>query len=95
MSISTSDIAWVAKLSRLQLSEDELETYGEQLKKIVDFIDLLQEADTDNTEPLAHPFPVQNVFREDELQESFSPDRALQNAPERRKDFFGVPAVLE
>jgi aspartyl-tRNA(Asn)/glutamyl-tRNA(Gln) amidotransferase subunit C len=95
MSISAREIAWVAKLSRLELTPDELATYSEQLRSIVDYIDLLKEVDTTGVEPLAHPIPVQNVFRDDVATPSLPVEEALRNAPERKGDFFGVPAVLD
>ena len=95
MSITAKEIAWVAKLSRLELTPDELVTYSEQLRVIVDYIDLLNAVDTEGVLPLAHPIPVENVFREDGPQPSLPPEEALQNAPQRKDNFFSVPAVLE
>ncbi len=95
MSITAKEIEWVAQLARLKLTPEELETYGEQLRSIVDYIDLLKEVNTDDVEPLAHPLALENVFREDEPRESLSNEEALANAPERKKEYFSVPDVLE
>jgi len=62
---------------------------------IVAYVDQLQQVDTQGIEPLVHPVPVQNVFRDDEPAPSLAVGAALKNAPARRGDFFGVPAVLE
>jgi aspartyl-tRNA(Asn)/glutamyl-tRNA(Gln) amidotransferase subunit C len=95
MSLSMEDIRWVAHLARLELTEAEYDRLGRDLRAIVDYVDLLQEIDTDKVEPLAHPHDVQNVFRADEPQPSLPVDEALANSPDRRDDFFGVPAVLD
>ena len=95
MSLSADDVRWVAHLARLELSDAELETMTRHLSTILDYVDQLQQINTDNVEPLAHPLPIHNVFREDELAPSLPVDDALENAPDRRGDFYGVPAVLE
>ena len=66
MSLSRDDVAKVATLARLALSEDELAQMTSELTKIVGFVSLLEEIDTSNVEPLAHPLGTTNVFREDE-----------------------------
>ncbi len=95
MSLTPDQVRWVAHLARLKLTDAELETMTRQLSAIIDYVGQLQELNTDNVEPLAHPLPVHNVFRKDEPEASLPVDTALQNAPDRRGDFYGVPAVLE
>jgi aspartyl-tRNA(Asn)/glutamyl-tRNA(Gln) amidotransferase subunit C len=95
MSLTPDQVRWVAHLARLKLTDAELETMTRQLSAILDYVGQLQELNTDNVEPLAHPLPVHNVFRKDEPGASLPVDTALQNAPDRRGDFYGVPAVLE
>jgi aspartyl-tRNA(Asn)/glutamyl-tRNA(Gln) amidotransferase subunit C len=95
MSLDAEQVRWVAKLARLELGPNEVQAMAHQLSAILDYVAQLQQLDTTGVEPLAHPLPVQNVFRDDELAPSLSMDEALQNAPERRGDFFGVPAVLD
>jgi len=95
MSLSADTVRWVAHLARLQLTGEEIVRYQRDMSTILDYVQQLQEADTANVEPLAHPFAVSNVFREDEPATSLPVDVALQNAPDRRDDFFGVPAVFE
>jgi aspartyl-tRNA(Asn)/glutamyl-tRNA(Gln) amidotransferase subunit C len=85
----------VAKLARLEMSEGDLATMAQQLTAILGYVDQLGELNTDGVEPMAHPLPVQNVFRDDELKPSLTVDAALANAPNRLGDFFGVPAVLD
>ena len=85
----------VASLARLQLSEDDISRMNVQLSAILAYIDQLAELDTENVEPLAHPLPMQNVFRDDVPGISLSPDEALANAPSRSGNFFAVPAILD
>ena len=95
MALSRDDVRWVAHLARLELSDAELETMARQLSSILDYVNLLQQVNTDGVEPLAHPLSVQNIFRADEPAPSLPVAEVLANAPDRRGDFYGVPAVLD
>jgi aspartyl-tRNA(Asn)/glutamyl-tRNA(Gln) amidotransferase subunit C len=95
MSLTLDDVRWVAQLGRLQLSDPDLVTIARQLGAIVDYVNQLQQVNTDGVEPLYHALPIHNVFREDEPRPSLPVDEALANAPDRRGDFYGVPAVLD
>jgi len=95
MSLSADQVRWVAHLARLELSDDELAMMTPQLSAIVEYVDQLKQVNTDDVEPLAHPLPIQNVFREDEPAASLPVNEALANAPARQGDFYRVPAVLE
>jgi aspartyl-tRNA(Asn)/glutamyl-tRNA(Gln) amidotransferase subunit C len=95
MSLSIEQTRWVAQLARLHLSEPELEKLTQQLSAIVDYVNQLQQVNTDGVEPLAHALPVHNVFREDEAMPSLTVQEALANAPDRRGDFYGVPPVFD
>ena len=88
------EVRKVAKLARLDLNEADLTKMARQLSNILAYVDQLAELNTDGVEPLAHPLPVQNVFREDEPRPSLSVDEALANAPSRIGSFFGVPGVM-
>ena len=94
MSLSIDQVRKVARLARLELSEPDLARMQQQLSAILDYVDQLSQLDTTNVEPLAHPLPVQNVFRPDAEAPSLPVDEALQNAPNRVGDYFGVPAVF-
>ena len=85
----------VARLARLDLPEADLAVMAQQLTAILGYVDQLKELNTDCVEPMAHPLPVQNVFRPDELRPSLPVNEALANAPARSGDFFAVPAVLD
>jgi aspartyl-tRNA(Asn)/glutamyl-tRNA(Gln) amidotransferase subunit C len=95
MSLSPDEVRWIAHLARLELSDVELATMTRQLSAILDYVRQLQEVDTEGVEPLAHALEVHNVFRADEPAPSLPVDAALANAPDRRGDFYGVPAVLD
>ena len=95
MSLSLDEVRKVARLARLELPEDDLVRMQSQLSAILAYIDQLNELDTTDVEPMAHPLPVQNVFRPDEPAPSLPTDAALQNAPNRVGDYFGVPAVFD
>ena len=95
MALSAEQVRWVSHLARLELDADELEMMTKQLSAILDYVNQLQQVNTDGVEPLAHPLPIHNVFREDESLASLPVDAALANAPDRRGDFYGVPAVLD
>ena len=94
MALSVEDVRWVAHLSRLELPPIDLERMAEQLSAIIDYVNLLQEVNTDGVEPMAHPLPVQNVFRDDVLAASLPTDTALANAPDRHGDFYSRTLAL-
>ena len=93
--IDQAQVQKVAKLSRLELSQEELEEFTDQLSAILDYVEKMNELDTDHVEPLAHCLPVSNVFREDHVKESLGTEKALANAPERDGQFFKVPKILD
>jgi aspartyl-tRNA(Asn)/glutamyl-tRNA(Gln) amidotransferase subunit C len=95
MSLTPDEVRHVARLARLELSADELPRMADQLNRILGYIEQIQQLDTDSVEPLAHPLPVQNVFRDDEPAPSLPVDEALKNTPSRTGDYFAVPPVFD
>lgn len=95
MSLSLDEVRKVAELARLDVPESELSLLGQQLSNILDYVQQLQQLNTENVEPLAHPLDLHDVFRDDEAQPSLDPDQALANAPGRNGNYFSVPAVLD
>ena len=93
--ISREDVAHVARLARLALTEAELETMREQLNAILAHIDALKAVDTTGVEPTSHAVPQFNVMREDEPRPCSSVEEMLANAPDRAGDFFRVPRIIE
>jgi aspartyl-tRNA(Asn)/glutamyl-tRNA(Gln) amidotransferase subunit C len=94
MSISRQDVAKVALLARLQLTDDELARMTEEMGQIVGYVDQLAEVDTEGVEPMAHAIEMSNVFRADVVTPSLPRDEALANAPYRDERGYLVPAVL-
>ena len=89
------DIDYVANLARIELQEDEKDTFAKQLSDILHYIEQLNKVDVSKVEPMAHAFPVYNVWREDKPEASFTPQEALANAPEQRDQQLIVPKVVE
>ena len=85
----------VAKLSRLELTDPEVEEFTGQLSAILEYVEKMNELDTDNVKPLAHCLPISNVFRADLPKESLGSEKALANAPQRDGNFFKVPKILD
>ena len=93
--IDRATVEYVARLSRVDLSEEELGLFTRQLSDILDYINQLDELDTSGVAPLAQAVEVANVLRDDEPHEPLAGARALANAPGRAGQFYKVPAVLE
>ena len=93
--IDQAQVRKVAKLSRLDLTEAEVEEFAGQLSAILGYVEKMNELDTENVEPLAHCLPVSNVFREDSVKESLGTEETLRNAPQRDGEFFKVPKILD
>jgi aspartyl-tRNA(Asn)/glutamyl-tRNA(Gln) amidotransferase subunit C len=94
MLIARAEVEKVARLARLQLSDDELDRMTDQLGEILGYIELLSELDTSNVEPMAHALDVANVFRDDVVRPSLPREAALANAPRSDGHCYRVPAVL-
>lgn len=92
--ITRTEVERVSLLARLKLSKAELDQMTEQLAGILTYVEQLSEVETDSVEPMAHPFPLANVFAEDRVHESLPRDEALANAPKRDDECYRVPAVL-
>jgi len=93
--LSTSDVEYVAKLARLEVTEAEKEKFTAQLNDILLYIDKLNELDTQGVAPMSHAIAVTNAFREDKIAESLGTQKALANAPDARGEFFRVPKVID
>ena len=93
--ISRADVEHVARLSRLALTDAELERMREQLSGILAYIDTLRALDTAGVEPTSHAVPMVNVMRADENRPCLTQDEALANAPERSGEYARVPKIIE
>jgi len=91
MAITRDEVLHVAKLARLELSDDEIDRFTDQLSAILEAVAKVSELDLSDVEPTAHPLDLVNVWAEDEPRPSLSVDEALANAPDRHGGFFKVP----
>jgi len=93
--IEKKQVQKVAKLSRLQLTQNEIDEFTGQLSAILKYFEKLQQLDTEDVKPLAHCLPINNVFRDDLPQQSLGTEKTLENAPQHDGDFFKVPKILD
>ncbi len=92
--ISSSDVRKVAQLARLELPEDQIQTYTTQLEEILSYVDQLAKIDTQNVPPTTRAVEVVNAMREDLVEVNSSREDILNQAPHREGDFFRVPKIL-
>ena len=94
-SLDAAAVRHVANLARLEMTDEEIERFTEQLSKVLGFVEQLNELDTTDVPPTAHPLPLKNVFRDDTVRAPWEPERAMQNAPQSQDGCFKVPKVLD
>lgn len=92
--LSHEEVRAIAELAKLDLSDDEVATYAQQLSQILDYFTLLQEVDTSHVDTLDAAMTQQTVMREDTPAEPLQPQEAVANAPEAEANQFKVSAVL-
>ena len=84
----------VAKLARIEISDEEKDIYPQQLSKILDYVDKLNEVDTESIDPVVHTGGLKNIMREDESVGCNIQEELIDAAPENEKDMIKVKAVL-
>ena len=89
------DVAYIAKLAKIELTPEETENFSTDLNRILDYVAQLSEWDTEGVEPMYHPLPVFDAVRTDTAQPSLSNEAALSNAPAETDGQFRVPKVVE
>lgn len=89
------DVAYVAELARLELTEEEKAVFQPQLEGIVGYVEKISEVDVEGVEPMMHGRPLVNAFREDVVRSSLPAETALANAPKRVGDEFLLPKIVE
>jgi aspartyl-tRNA(Asn)/glutamyl-tRNA(Gln) amidotransferase subunit C len=95
MKITKQTVENVAMLSRLNIVDNKMDKYIEEFSNFLEYVDVLQQVNTENIKPTAHVLPLQNVFREDIVKSSLSREAALANAPEQEDGYFKVPRIIE
>lgn len=93
--LSQEEVEHIAELARLALTDQEKETYGEQLSSILEYVDKLQKVDTSQVDPKAYVLEVKNVTRDDEIKSvPHSREILLADMPAREGDLLKVPPVF-
>src|ERR1041385_927716 len=95
MAISREQLEHVARLARLELTDEEIELFQGQLGAVLERAQRIQNLPLDDLPPTAHPIELTNVFRDDVATPCLPPDEVLENAPAREQDLFRVPRILE
>jgi len=95
MALTQQDVAQIAHLARLELTDEQMAMYQEQLSAILAYADRLNELDLDGVEPTTRAVPMRNVMRADEAQSPLPLDKVLANAPQQADDQFVIQAVLD
>ena len=95
MKITHDEVMHVASLARLDLHEDDVEMFAEQIGKILEYVDTLDSVNTDGVEPATHAISLSNAFRNDDEKEHANREAALSNAPEKEDGAFVVPKIIE
>ena len=89
------DVAYVAELARLELTDDEKRLFQSQLEDIVGYVEKISGVDVEGVEPMMHGRKLVNAFREDEVRPSMDRELALANAPARTETDFKLPKIVE
>ncbi|NLF91440.1 MAG: Asp-tRNA(Asn)/Glu-tRNA(Gln) amidotransferase subunit GatC [Corynebacterium marinum] len=92
--ISRDEVAHLAMLSRLALSEDELKLFAEQIDEIVGAVSAVQKVDTEGVEPMSHPHSIATAMRDDVVVPTLTAEQALDQAPAVEDGRFMVPQIL-
>lgn len=93
--IDAEQVRKVAKLARLDLTDREIAEFTGQLSAIIDYVEKMNQLDTENVPPLAHCLPITNCFRDDCVKDSLGTEKTLANAPDKDEQFFKVPKILD
>ena len=94
MKITKDEVLYVADLARLDLDDASIDKFAGQIGTILDYVDKLNEVNTDGIRPTSHAISLTNVFREDQQNEHLEREQALANAPEKEDGNFIVPKVV-
>ena len=93
--LTIEEIKQISVLTRIAMTDNELDLMRTQMSAILDSVAILNEVDTENVEPTGHSVDVKSVMRADEKQDSLTQEETLLNAPQREGSFIRIRAVLE
>lgn len=95
--ISKEQVEHIAKLARIELSEEEKEKFTQDLSSILDYVEKLKQVDTSKTKPISQVTELENIMRSDDIKYELPDTRSklLKEAPKRKGDYFQVPKILE
>lgn len=95
MSVTRDDVKYMANLARLSLTDAEIDMYQKDMNKILEYMEQLNQVNTDDVEPLEHVLELPARYRPDVTEPPLSHEDALKNAPDADADYFRVPRVIE
>jgi len=95
MALSREEVRRVAELARLEFSDEEEARMADEMSRILDYVDKLEELDTSGVPPMSHVLDVTNVYRTDEVERRIDQEQALEPAPESENGYFVVPKVVD
>jgi len=95
MSLKTEDVKNIAHLARLAISDDAVDDYARDLSNILDLVDQMNQVDTDDVQPMAHPMDVAQRLRPDEVTETSQREKFQAIAPDVEAGLYRVPKVIE
>jgi len=92
--IEKKDTQYVAKLANLKIEDDDIDDFTRQIGDILEYVEKLDELDTDDVVPTAYTVPMKNVMREDKAEPSMDRDKILANAPDKKEGQYRVPKII-
>lgn len=92
--IKREDIEYIAGLANLQIDDEDVDTFTRQLGDILEYVEKLNELDTDQVIPTAYTVPMKNILREDKAEPSMDRKKVLENAPDEKDGQFRVPKII-
>lgn len=95
MAVTRKDVDYIKELARLNMSEEKSQAILGDLNNIIGYVDKLSEINTEGAPIMVNPLPLENVYREDVVEDSLTPEDFLQNAPDHVETYLKVPTVIE
>jgi aspartyl-tRNA(Asn)/glutamyl-tRNA(Gln) amidotransferase subunit C len=94
MKLAREEVRQVAVLAHLALDEDEFDELYDEFNEVLEFVETINNIDTENVEPTYYLLPLQNVWRSDEAHQPLAPEDVFRDTPERDDSYFKVPRIL-